>query len=105
MRTFGANGRWEQEEVDVEKWAGRGDSGGKLQKVWKTTPQDLEIEDSDGNKITKTFGYLSVNAVTLEGGEGGVDLRAWHENGWVYYVDSREHSGGPQLKPFYCGMY
>jgi hypothetical protein len=41
-------------------------------------------------------GYLSVNAVTLELAEG-LDLRAWHERGWISYLDCREYVGQDRL--------
>lgn len=31
--------------------------------------------------------YLSVNAFTLEPGQEGLDLREWHENKWMEYLD------------------
>jgi hypothetical protein len=104
VRVFGMVGKWEQDEIDIEKWAGKEDGEGKLQKIWKTKAQDFETEADDGTKTTETDHYLSVNAVTLET-EGLVNLKEWHEKGWLYYCDSREHSGGPQPKPFHCGMY
>jgi hypothetical protein len=48
---------------------------------------------------------LSVNAVTLEPG-GEIDLKRWHEKGWIFYVDSRFRKGGMRLgEPHDDGMY
>lgn len=87
-------GQWEQVEVDVEKWAGKDGGDGKTKKVWMTRPKD-------------DFHYLSVNAVTMDVGEGGVDLTEWHEKGWVYYVQNRGEEKGKQQRdlPFPLGMY
>jgi hypothetical protein len=30
--------------------------------------------------------YLTVNASTLEAGQEGLDLREWHEKGWIRYT-------------------
>jgi hypothetical protein len=104
VRVFGLTGKWEQDEVDLEKWAGKVSGEGKLQKVWKTKAPDDETEGEDGKKATKKKHYLSVNAVTLET-EGNVNLKEWHDKGWLYYVDSRENSGEARPTPYHCGMY
>ncbi|KAF2789001.1 hypothetical protein K505DRAFT_328536 [Melanomma pulvis-pyrius CBS 109.77] len=103
VRTFGVSGKWVQEEIDVEKWAGREGGEGKMQKVWRTEPKDIETE-VDGKTVTKKYHYTSVNAVTLEPG-GNVNLIEWHEKGWLYYVDSREETGEDRAQPHHCGMY
>ena len=62
-------------------------------KVWLTKP--------DGKKH-----YLSVNAVTLDEGQPNLDLREWHEKGWVFYVDCLERKGKPTFDgPYVGGMY
>ncbi|KAF2708591.1 hypothetical protein K504DRAFT_477100 [Pleomassaria siparia CBS 279.74] len=105
VRTFGMSGTWEQDEIDVGTWSGKQHGDGTVQKVWKSKSNDIDTE-KDGKKITKPYHYLSVNAVTLEGGDGGVDLKEWHEKGWLYYVENREKAGNhPQPQPFHCGMY
>jgi hypothetical protein len=103
VRVLGLIGEWEQIELDVEKWAGR-ESEGKTRKVWKTNGEEKTMEVG-GKTITKPF-YLSVNAVTLEPGEE-IDLRKWHENGWVFYVESRRKDGTPMRmgEPHEGGMY
>jgi hypothetical protein len=50
---------------------------------------------------------VSVNAVTLEPG-GEVDLKAWHENGWIFYVENRSKNNKTGMKlaePFESGIY
>ncbi|KAF2730989.1 hypothetical protein EJ04DRAFT_514901 [Polyplosphaeria fusca] len=103
VRTFGVGGAWEQEELDVEKWAGR-ESDGKTQTVWKTKPIWYKGPDMKGNQEEREVHYVSVNAVTLETGEGGVDLRKWHEDGYLIYVDCRDFSE-PSMTPHAQGMY
>ena len=50
--------------------------------------------------------YFSVNVVTLDPHQELLDRAAWHENGWVQYVDSlgteKGFRGG---KPFPHGIY
>lgn len=112
VRVFGMGGEWEQVELDVEKWAGK-ESDGKLQKAWRSNPYPMEKYTATGldGKTTRPLHYLSVNAVTLEGGEGGVDLKEWHENGWVFYVNSRDREKTPMKskmrfgEPHDMGMY
>jgi hypothetical protein len=97
VRVLGLGGVWEQLELDVREWAGTKKEGEeeKLQKVWKTKGAD----------VGKPY-YLSVNAVTLEPSED-VDLRKWHDNGWIFYVESRRKDGTPLRfgEPHEGGMY
>jgi hypothetical protein len=97
VRVLGLGGSWEQVDLDVEKWAGTKKEGQeeKLQTVWKTK----------GPSEAKPY-YLSVNAVTLEPGED-TDLRKWHEDGWIFYVETRRMDGTPARlgEPHEGGMY
>ncbi|KAF1997835.1 hypothetical protein P154DRAFT_524548 [Amniculicola lignicola CBS 123094] len=105
-RTFGLGAYWEQVDLDVEKWAGNENSEGKVQKVWKSNPKDLEYE-VDGKKESKTMHYVSVNAVTIEDGQG-IDLREWHDKGWIFYVQNRDQTKGEDIRkrePHPSGMY
>ncbi|KAF2472714.1 uncharacterized protein BDR25DRAFT_11134 [Lindgomyces ingoldianus] len=105
VRTFGLGGEWEQVELDVEKWAGKEDGEGQAQKVWKTKPMDIK-KVVDGKEVTKSAHYVSVNAVTLEAGQEGADLRKWHEQGWIFYVDSKNHKEAMRFgEPHEGGMY
>ena len=95
-----------QEEIDVEEWAGTKEKGAerKVQKVWKSNgePRVFEV---DGKRIERRP-YLSVNAVTLEPSEE-IDLRKWHEKGWISYVETRRNDGTPNRlgEPHEGGMY
>ena len=51
-------------------------------------------------------GYLSVNAATLEQDQEGLDLREWHEKGWIGYLDCKEEVGDDRFEtPYEGGMY
>jgi hypothetical protein len=70
----------------------------------------LEGEKSGGEE-TKVWvqgekGKLHVNAPTLESGQPGLDLREWHEKGWILYLDCADGDGeNPVGKPWAGGMY
>jgi hypothetical protein len=55
--------------------------------------------------------YLSVNMHTLDANQAGLDLRQWHEKGWIFYMnwfDDDPHLPRAErhaLKPFLGGMY
>ncbi|KAJ3165044.1 hypothetical protein HDU88_004763 [Geranomyces variabilis] len=50
--------------------------------------------------------YLSVNAATLDPGQDGLDLREWHEKGWIVYLDGWEEKEESCFgKPHVGGMY
>jgi hypothetical protein len=101
VRVLGLGGEWEETEVDVREWAGESTSslgpGVKegLQTVWKTKAKE------EGKRY-----YLSINAVTLEPSEE-IDLREWHEKGWIFYVECRRNDGTSLRfgEPHEGGMY
>lgn len=78
-------------------------------------PPPQEVESNDG--VIKAWSpkkegwnegqtYLSVNAVSLEPGQEGLDLREWTEQGWIFYLDTWEQVGEDRLKlPHEGGMY
>lgn len=105
VRVFAMAGVWEQAEINVAEWIGGNiEEDQKTQQVLRTRPfmKTLKVEGED---VTKPYHYLSVNAVTLEPSKD-IDLRMWHEKGWVMYMDCRDYSGPPRLeKPYYGGMY
>jgi gamma-glutamylcysteine synthetase len=75
-------------------------------KVWKTKSTTITTM-VDGEEVLKPYHYVSVNAVTLEPG-GEVDLKAWHENGWIFYVENRSKNNKTGMKlaePFESGIY
>jgi hypothetical protein len=60
-----------------------------------------------GKDVSKPNHYVSVNAVTLEPSED-IDLRKWHQEGWVFYVENRVKKNGSQMRlsePFDGSMY
>jgi hypothetical protein len=110
VRPFGLGGGWKQVELNVDEWAGKDGAEGKMQKVWMTEPKgEITLPHGPGGKeVTLPLHYLSVNATTLEVGEGGVDLKEWHEKGWIFYVENREGKNGPKQRfkePHPPGMY
>jgi hypothetical protein len=51
-------------------------------------------------------GYFSINAVTLNPKQDGLDLMEWHEHQWIAYVDSLDRKAGFQVgKPHPGGIY
>jgi hypothetical protein len=108
VRILGLGGKWEQADLDIGEWAGQ-EPDGKTQKVSVTKPDGVWLKNVNGEKVPIPMHYLSVNAVTLDGGEDGVDLREWHEKKWVYYVESRVRERGFSSEmssgPHPCGMY
>ena len=60
--------------------------------------KDVEVEE----KATKAWvatnaKYLSVNAITLDAGQEGLDLREWTEKGWIEYYDNRDDKEKDQM--------
>ncbi|KAF2742293.1 hypothetical protein M011DRAFT_462537 [Sporormia fimetaria CBS 119925] len=107
-RPFGGGGEFEQVDIDVGEWAGK-EGVGKTQKVWVSRPKGEWTDTSNGKNEVRPSHYLSINAVTLDSGEGGVDLNEWHEKNWLYYSEYKESSLGTPLvrweKPYPGGMY
>lgn len=105
VRVFGIGAKWEPVVIDLASWAGEKSEGGeKTQLVLKTAPT-TKTRVVNGEEVTKPYHYVSVNAVTLEPGED-VDLRMWHEKGWIIYVDCRARTGAPHFgRPYEGGMY
>jgi hypothetical protein len=109
VRVFGIGAKWGKERMDVEAW-GRGEKGDQgdekdMQVVLKTMPTTKK-RVVDGEEVEKPYHYVSVNAVTLEPNED-TDLKKWHENGWIMYVDCRARKEpAPRFgEPFEGGMY
>jgi hypothetical protein len=69
--------------------------------------KDVLLTMQAGKEVSKPNHYISVNAVTLDSSED-IDLRKWHQNGWVFYVENRVKENGTQMRladPFEGGMY
>jgi hypothetical protein len=81
VRCFGFKGEGEVRTEDV---------GGEKKEVW-----GFIADKWDKSKKC----YLSVNAVTLEPGQEGLDLREWTEKGWVAYFDFSEKHEDQMGKP------
>ncbi|KAF2272009.1 uncharacterized protein EI97DRAFT_437294 [Westerdykella ornata] len=111
VHVLGLGGSWKQEDVDVDEWAGKEGGSGKKQKVWVTRPKgERQEKDKEGKEFVKPFHYVSVNATTLDHGQEGLDLREWHEKGWIFYVECWKRKEGEGSKerfgtPHECGMY
>ena len=88
VRCFAFIGEGEIVERDVD--------GSKVE-VWK--PKREGWEEGKGC-------YLSVNAHTLDVGQEGLDLREWHEKGWIHYLDCLDEKEDDQWgKPHRGGCY
>lgn len=90
------------ETVDIELPSsvlqGKGDGTEKV-KVWRIAKEGFR--EGKGKS-----GYFSLNAATLEAGQEGLDLRQWHENGWLAYCDSLDNEGPWRFgRPHRGGMY
>lgn len=74
-----------------------------LREVWSPKKEDW-AEGKAGN-VGARYSYLSVNASSLDAGQG-LDLREWHEKGWVCYLDVFDCKDENRMgKPFLHGMY
>jgi len=96
VRTFAHWGEGFIDEVDLSSVLGEdeGKEDGKLTKVWRPKEQ-AEPEES----------YFSVNGMTFDAGQKGLDLREWHEKGWIGYVDALESREDRGRKPHVGGCY
>lgn len=100
VRCFTVFGEGELVDIDVDEWMGK-EAKGQKTKVWRP-------KKDSWNEFKKSFPftYLSVNALTLDQGQEGLDLREWCEKKWMYYVDHKE--GAWKLStagPFERGTY
>ncbi|PMD38090.1 hypothetical protein L207DRAFT_376138, partial [Hyaloscypha variabilis F] len=93
VRCFTFMGEGEVREVESE---------GKVVKFW--APKEPWVEG------TEYGSYLSVNAATLEAQQEGLDLREWHEKGWITYLEwlgekPNDHGEDRMGAPHVGGMY
>jgi hypothetical protein len=82
---FAGEGEVRVEEVEGEK-----------KEVWGFKAKEWEENDNV---------YLSVNAVTLEPNQDGLDLREWTEKGWIAYYDKSDVQEDQMGKPHPGDMY
>jgi hypothetical protein len=82
--------------VVVKEWEDVGQRAEEV-KVWKARTEGWE------DTVT---GYLSVNATTLDQRQEGLDLRKWHERGWICYMDCKDEAGYERFRePYEGSMY
>jgi hypothetical protein len=64
------------------------------------------VKEGFGESIHGGTNYFSLNAVTLDAQQPGLDLAEWHERQWVQYVDSlTDRKGWLTGKPHPGGIY
>ena len=92
------------EEIDLGTWKEE-EAEGKSTKIWR--PKEGEWLVNVGDKeIAAPSCYLSVNAVTIEPGQDGFDLKEWSEKGWVAYGDGKDRAGPFRYgQPYNSGIY
>lgn len=100
VRLFTVIGEGEVVEIDLAEFEGRPAASDatfkQKRKVWRLKKEGYVEGDS---------GYLSVNASSLDHDQEGLDLRKWHESGWIKYLDEWKDEGERALKPHDGGMY
>jgi hypothetical protein len=92
VRCFTLRGNSETAEVEVE---------GQRVKAWRAASEGWR----EGSGPSPRPSYFSINAATLDAGQEDLDVRQWHENGWMRYVDSLDDTAGAYEKPQRGGMY
>lgn len=87
----------ERVDIDLEKWLGK-ESEGKMTTVWRPKKEGWQEERTAG---------LRVNAISLDAGQEGLDLREWHDKGWIAYFDGLNDDKDSARKgtPYPGGMY
>ncbi|KAG9236849.1 hypothetical protein BJ875DRAFT_201861 [Amylocarpus encephaloides] len=94
VRCFAWSGEGELKEMEV---------GGEKLKGWGKKSGEWNEDGSKGEG-----GYLSINAITIEPGQEGFDMREWHEKGWIAYLEMQKHLDNidPRMgTPYPGGMY
>ncbi|KAF2503350.1 hypothetical protein BU16DRAFT_569191 [Lophium mytilinum] len=95
VRCFTFGGESELAEIDLGEWSG-GEKEGKLTKVWRVKKEGWKEGDTS---------YLSINATSLDARQEGLDLREWHDKGWIVYLDMLDEEKENEMAPFEGGMY
>lgn len=91
---------------------GKGGRGGELVDHGRRA---LGVHEDGTTKVWKPLaegwvegevGYLSINAVTLDQDQEGLDLREWTEKGWIYYMDCKNRTEASRFgTPHAGGIY
>ena len=93
VRCFTSRAPSEKLEVDVPlkslQRLGMADAGASEEMV--KTPVWRMKEGFAESPIGKN--YFSLNGVTLDPYQEGLDLASWHEKQWIFYVDALENKG------------
>jgi hypothetical protein len=114
VRCFIAGGHMETTEVELPaELLGKLDVGGDVEAtrnedgvlikrvaVWKPKKEGWVEWPAPGANA-----YLSVNMCTLDADQEGLDLRNFHENGWIGYCEMLKGAKGYQHTPYEGGMY
>jgi len=88
--------------MDLDELGVKGKDGEDMgeREVW--TPK----REGWNEEVIRGVRYLSVNAATLDAGQEGLDLREWHEKGWIAYLDCKDYAEEDRLgRPFEGGIY
>jgi hypothetical protein len=95
VRCFSYAGEWENADIQLP---------GSEALITVSRPRAVGIEDSQKR-------YLSVNMHTMDANQAGLDLREWHERGWIMYWNWLDDDSSIPLeerramKPFPGGVY
>jgi len=108
VRCFTSQGAVETREVDVPvkalKALGLPVDNGADGKTVKRTTWGVKSEGWEEHKGKNC--YFSLNAVTLDAEQDGLDLSIVHEKGWLGYVDSYSRKEKMRVgQPYYPGIY
>ncbi|PQE23292.1 duf636 domain-containing protein [Rutstroemia sp. NJR-2017a BVV2] len=99
VRCFAFAGEGETVTVDLGALGVKGKDGEVLGEVEAWRPKKEGWEEGYRS-------YVSINATSLEAGQEGLDLREWHEKGWINYLDTLDEKEENRLgKPHRGGMY
>ncbi|KAK9358872.1 hypothetical protein V1504DRAFT_441809 [Lipomyces starkeyi] len=69
---------------------GRGRGGGRGEEEEKATKMTKAWMVKADGWVENVTGYLSINGLTLEPGQQGLDLRELKNKGWIEYLDRKE---------------
>ena len=95
------------EKVDLDAWKGGKWSDEEAEKAQDGAAGAGELTEvlRHGKGDTPSNDYLSINAVTLDGGQEGLDLREWHEKNWMFYGNRLDGFALRFGTPYLGGIY